>query len=402
MSLLVLHMNKFKKDAVRGIQSHNRRERESHSNPDIDYARSAQNYDLHEGTSENYAQDIQNRIDDLLMVKAVRKDAVHMCGLVVSSDREFFDKLNADETKRFFEEAAAYLTEFVGKENVISAMVHMDEKTPHMHFLHVPITKDGRWCAKDIYTKAALKKLQDELPIRLQKCGFLIERGVEQQKGSAKKHLDTREFKQQQEMLASMRRDAARLEAILFGLQEEVNRAQNERRVLFEENEIWRKRILEAEESLKKGPQLPAANFFNYKDVLAHAQEKLAAYQQALADKEEVVRQRDMRARQAQTLLQERDKALEAVRMAKSMIAALEAENKKLETRMAQAKEKAASEMQDMQDFILVSGNHLRFQEFQLQRMEEKALEARARAEQERQNLQEAERQNQHRGMRMR
>ncbi|MDE7370683.1 MAG: hypothetical protein K2N07_02865, partial [Desulfovibrio sp.] len=183
---------------------------------------------------------------------------------------------------------------------------------------------------------------------------------------------------------------------------EEVNRTKKERRELFEENEIWRKRISEAEESLKNGPQLPAANFFNYKDVLAHAQEKLAAYQQALADKEEVARQRDMRARQAQTLLQERDKALEAVRLAKSMIAALEAENKKLETRMAQAKEKAATEMKDMQDFILVSGNHLRFQEFQLQRMEEKALEARARVERERQIRQEAKRQKQSRGMRMR
>lgn len=398
MSLLVLHMNKFKKDAVRGIQSHNRRERESHSNPDIDYARSAQNYDLHEAASENYAQAIQNRIDDLLMVKAVRKDAVHMCGLVVSSDREFFDRLNADETKRFFEEAAAYLTEFVGKENVISAMVHMDEKTPHMHFLHVPITKDGRLCAKDIYTKAALKKLQDELPIRLQKCGFLIERGVEQQKGSAKKHLDTKEFKQQQEMLASM----PRLEATLYDLQEEVTRTGNERRELFEQNEIWRKRISEAEESLKNAPQLPAANLFNYKDVIARAQEELAAYQQALADKVEVARQRDMRARQAHTLLLERDKAVEAVRMAKSTMVALETENKKLQTRMAQVKEKGASEMKDMQDFILVSGNHLRFQEFQLQRMEERALEARARAEHERQVRQETERQKQSRGIRMR
>ena len=402
MSLLVLHMNKFKKDAVRGIQSHNRRERESHSNPDIDYVRSSQNYDLNESSPENYAQAIQNRINDLLMVKAVRKDAVHMCGLVVSSDREFFDKLNADETKRFFEEAAAYLTEFVGKENVISAMVHMDEKTPHMHFLHVPITKDGRLCAKDIYTKTALKKLQDELPKHLQKCGFHIERGVEQQKGSAKKHLDTREFKQQQEMLASMRGQSARLEAILFDLQEEVSRIEKERRELFEENEIWRKRISEAEESLKNGPQLPAANFFNYKDVLAQAQEKLAAYQQALADKEEVARQRDIHARQAQILLQERDQAREAVRMAKSMIAVLEAENKKLQTRMAQAKEKAASEMKDMQDFILVSGNRLRFQEFQLQRMEEKALEDCARVEHEQQFRHEAERQKQSPGMRMR
>ena len=153
MSLLVLHMDKFKKDAIRGIQSHNRRERESHSNPDIDYSRSVGNYDLHESPSDNYAQAIQNRIDDLLMVKAVRKDAVHMCGLIVSSDKEFFDKLNANETRRFFEEAAAYLTDFVGRENVISAMVHMDEKTPHMHFLHVPMTPDGRLNANKIYTR---------------------------------------------------------------------------------------------------------------------------------------------------------------------------------------------------------------------------------------------------------
>ena len=59
-----------------GIQSHNRRERESHSNPDIDYDRSAANYELHEAAASNYAEAIQNRIDELLLVKAVRKDAV--------------------------------------------------------------------------------------------------------------------------------------------------------------------------------------------------------------------------------------------------------------------------------------------------------------------------------------
>lgn len=114
--------------------------------------------------------------------------------------------MGKEETRRFFAEAAAYLTDFVGRENVVSAMVHMDEKTPHMHFLHVPVTPDGRLCAKDIYTKAALRKLQDELPRHLQNRGFQIERGVEQQKGSAKKHLDTREFKQQQEMMAARRK----------------------------------------------------------------------------------------------------------------------------------------------------------------------------------------------------
>ena len=142
MSYIVLHMDKFKKEAVRGIQSHNNRERESHSNPDIDYERSSHNYDLHEPAAENYAEAIQNRIDDLLLVKAVRKDAVHMCGLIVSSDSAFFEKLSPEDTKRFFEESKAFLTEFVGAENVISAMVHMDEKTPHMHFLHVPVTPE--------------------------------------------------------------------------------------------------------------------------------------------------------------------------------------------------------------------------------------------------------------------
>ncbi|WP_241159662.1 MobV family relaxase [Desulfovibrio sp. ZJ200] len=164
MSTLVLHMDKFKKDAIRGIQSHNRRERESHSNPDIDYSRSAGNYDLCENPSANYAESIQNRIDDLLLVKAVRKDAVHLCGLVVSSDTAFFDTLTAEETRRFFEERAAFLTDFVGRENVISAMVHMDEKTPHMHFLHVSVTPDGRLSANSIYTRASLKKLQADLP----------------------------------------------------------------------------------------------------------------------------------------------------------------------------------------------------------------------------------------------
>ncbi len=201
MSLLVLHMDKFKKDAIRGIQSHNRRERESHSNPDIDYSRSVGNYDLHESASDSYAQAIQNRIDDLLMVKAVRKDAVHLCGLIVSSDKSFFTRMGKEETRRFFEEAAAYLTDFVGKENVISAMIHMDEKTPHMHFLHVPVTPDGRLSANCIYTRASLKKLQTDLPGYLQRRGFDIQRGVEQKPGAAKKHLDTREFKQQQEAL---------------------------------------------------------------------------------------------------------------------------------------------------------------------------------------------------------
>ena len=286
-------MSKFKKDAVRGIQSHNRRERESHSNPDIDYSRSAGNYDLHESASDNYAQAIQNRIDDLLMVKAVRKDAVHMCGLIVSSDKSFFTRMGKEETRRFFSEAAAYLTDFVGRENVISAMVHMDEKTPHMHFLHVPVTPDGRLSANSIYTRASLKKLQTELPSYLQSRGFDIQRGVEQKPGAAKKHLDTREFKQQQESLAGLRREADAVAHEALQLIGEMIERRKQEEVLQERLQSMEQQSREAEAILSDMPELPQASLLNYKSVLKQAQTIMTQQQKSLAEKSMIAAARD-------------------------------------------------------------------------------------------------------------
>ena len=277
MSYLVLHMDKFKKEAVRGIQSHNNRERESHSNPDIDYSKSQGNYDLH-GQKAEYAQAIQNRIDDLLLVKAVRKDAVHMCGIIVSSDSAFFEKLTPEDTRRFFEESKAFLTEFVGPENVISAMVHMDEKTPHMHFLHVPVTPDGKLSAKTLYTRESLKKLQTELPRHLQIRGFDVQRGVEQEPGAAKKHLDTREFKQQQEAVRSLEKEAASVSNSLEQRKQEEAAAQE--RVQAIQQQAW-----EAEKELSVQSAIPQASMFNFKAVLEIAKAIIERQKKALAEK---------------------------------------------------------------------------------------------------------------------
>ena len=278
MSFLVLHMDKFKKEAVRGIQSHNERERQSHTNPDIDYERSGHNYDLHEHASGNYAEAIQNRIDDLLLVKAVRKDAVHMCGLIVSSDSAFFEELSPEKTRRFFEESKTFLTDFVGKENVISAMVHLDEKTPHMHFLHVPVTEDGRLNANKIYTRESLKKLQTELPVYLQSRGFDVQRGVEQVPGAAKKHLDTREFKHQQEALHSLEKEAESVSA-------ELERRQREESALREHLQSIERQAQEAEKTLAEQTNIPKPSILNFKSVLESAQEIIERQKEALAAK---------------------------------------------------------------------------------------------------------------------
>lgn len=278
MSFLVFHMDKFKKEAIRGIQSHNLRERKSHSNPDINYGRSEGNYELHENASGDYAKAVQNRIDDLLLTKTVRKDAVHLCGMIVSSDTGFFKNLSPKETRRFFEVSKEFLTKFVGKENIISAMVHMDEKTPHMHFLHVPVNKDGRLNANSIYTRESLKFLQDYFPQYLKSYGFDIRRGVEQKPDSTKKHLDTREFKQQQNALDSLKKE---LQAVTAKLKKgEQQESDLQKRV-----QSYEQQAQEAEKVLQEQFSIPDASMFNFKSALEKTRFIINQQKHALAGK---------------------------------------------------------------------------------------------------------------------
>ena len=277
MSFLVLHMDKFKKEAVRGIQNHNQRERQSHSNPDINYDKSHLNYDLHNNHKINFSKTIEQRLDELDLKKAIRHDAVYMCGLVVSSDSAFFEKKSDKTTREFFEACQEFLTKFVGKENVIAASVHLDEKTPHMHFTHVPVSNDGRLNANKIYTRASLKKLQSDLPKYLQNRGFIIERGVEQEKGSAKKHLTTRDFKQQQEALANLKLEIEKARQNLAAIQKEEKNLTTELAVV--ENLAH-----EARRELESKIVLPKPGLIVSKSTYTEALKIIGLQKKALAD----------------------------------------------------------------------------------------------------------------------
>ena len=362
MSYLVLHMDKFKKDAVRGIQSHNNRERESHSNPDIDYERSANNYDLLDQAVDSYAEAIQSRIDDLLLVKAVRKDAVHMCGLIVSSDSAFFEKLSPEDTRRFFEESNSFLTKFVGKENVISAMVHMDEKTPHMHFLHVPVTSEGRLNANSIYTRDSLKKLQNDLPRFLQDRGFNLQRGVEQIPGASKKHLATREFKQQQEMLQSMQQEETSLRQRLQEIAQQAD---------------------EAEKILRENEDIPEASMFSYRSALEKAQSTIVQQKKALASKHFFVEQNGKMQTEIHALTEE-------VARLKTEIAKERKQNSGAMEKVLSANSKMISEVEEHRKFLLHPRVALLHSEYVRARQQEaKRLEAELRHEAQERELKE-------------
>lgn len=393
MSYLVLHMNKFKKEAVRGIQSHNNRERESHSNPDINYERSAANYELHDQANPNYAEAIQNRLDDLLLVKAIRKDAVRMCGLIVSSDYAFFEKLSPEETKRFFEESKAFLTEFVGAKNVISAMVHMDEKTPHMHFLHVPVTSDGRLNAKEIYTRESLKKLQTELPRHLRSRGFDLQRGVEQEPGAKKKHLNTREFKQQQEALHSLEKEAQAVSA-------ELEQRQREESALQERLKSYERQAQEAEKELAAQSEIPPASMFNYKSALETAGEIIERQKRSLAAKNIVVSHNEKLQAEVALLRGEMD----GLNKTLARLAAEKAEEQKRSDASVQhwykEAEKASAQLESINKFFRwnpeANQMHLDYIQMERQEAQRKAAEqkrlAQEREQQERQRQEEKHR----------
>lgn len=191
LSYGIVRVQKFKAGSVKGIEIHDRRDKEhSHTNKDIDFEKSKDNYDLHqrEGT---FRQNIKSRIEQLDLKKAVRKDAVVMAQVLVTSDKEFFDRLTPGQTKEFFKESYEFLKNRYGAENIISSTVHIDEKTPHMHFNFVPVTDDGRLSAKSILNRKDLILQHDDFYQEIGKS-WGLDRG---EREGTKKHLEVAEYK---------------------------------------------------------------------------------------------------------------------------------------------------------------------------------------------------------------
>ena len=215
MSYAVVRVQKFTAGSVKGIEIHDRREKEniSHTNKDIDWERSKYNYDIHYDQNENFSRAIKNRIDSLNLQKAVRKDAIVMAQVLVTSDSEFFQELeyadstynfdyemmttihNRNTTQDFFQNSYDFLADRYGEENIISATVHMDERTPHMHFNFVPVTEDDRLSAKSVFTRENLREQQTAFHENVGQI-YGLQRGEPKESNKRRKHLETHEYKE--------------------------------------------------------------------------------------------------------------------------------------------------------------------------------------------------------------
>ena len=195
MPYAILRFQKRKAGSVAACERHNERKKEAYkSNPDIDMECSKYNYHLVPPPRYTYKKEINRMVQEAGC--KVRKDSVMMVETLITASPEFMNSLPPEEQKAYFAMALDFIAERVGKQNILSAVVHMDEKTPHMHLCFVPLTEDGRLSAKEIVgNKKKLTQWQDRFWEHMVKKYPDLERG-ESASETGRDHIPPRLFKE--------------------------------------------------------------------------------------------------------------------------------------------------------------------------------------------------------------
>ncbi len=204
MSYAIIRNTKYKRENLKGIFRHNERKNKNYSNDNIDKEKSYLNYSI---KSPQYSYEKEfDRIREKYNLKGqIKKVSNIACEYIITSDHDFFERIDEEETKRFFETAYKFVTEYkdLGEQYIISAKVHRDEQTPHMHLIFLPVVhttdKKGNsidklacsefWEAKDSY-----RQLQDAFYKYMLENGFNLQRGLPKEETN-RKHYSVEEYK---------------------------------------------------------------------------------------------------------------------------------------------------------------------------------------------------------------
>lgn len=190
----IIRMQKFHKDAILGIQKHNQREGENSKNKDIDSTRTMLNYDFVNEDKIKYHEEIK-KMTATRVKRKIRNDAVLVAEFFVSASSEYMNAMSPDEQRKYFEASLDHIAGKYGQQNILYAVVHNDESTPHMHVGFVPITDDRRLAAKEYFHgKTKIRRIQDDFHNYMNKRGYDIERG----EPSELQHRSVHEFKKQE------------------------------------------------------------------------------------------------------------------------------------------------------------------------------------------------------------
>ena len=208
----IMRFAKYKGPEITNIEAHNERRKERYaSNPDIDLSRSKHNFHLIE-PPQRYRAEAERQISAAGC--RTRKDSVRVVEILFTATPEFFKGKKLPEIRQYFEETLRFFEQYQSRETIISAVVHMDEKTAHMHLSFVPLTPDGRLSAKEIVgNKKKLTWWQDKFWEHMVKKYPDLERG-ESASQTGRDHIPPRIFKE----MTHLTQQRQKLDQLLTGI----------------------------------------------------------------------------------------------------------------------------------------------------------------------------------------
>lgn len=207
------HFEKFQAPALGNMCAHYERRPElerGYERDNIDPERTALNYNL-APARESQVAFVNQRIAELNLKRAPRKDAVRMVDCVVTQPKS----LDASLGPEFFQACYNHMAEQFGPENVVSAYVHLDESQPHMHFAFVPVTQDGRLSAKSVLTRSMLQRFHPDLQKACEQAlGVPVEVCLEEETrgDNAARYVSLKEFQDATARLECLRQEAREAE----------------------------------------------------------------------------------------------------------------------------------------------------------------------------------------------
>lgn len=157
----IMRFAKYKGPEISRIEGHNERTKETYaSNPDIDRSRSPLNYNLIH-PPQHYRAEAERQISEAGC--RVRSDSIRLVEVLFTVSTGYFDGKSQDEIRAYYAHSLEFLKKYQHPGTIVSAVVHMDEGTPHMHVVFVPLTEDKRLSAKDIIgNRKKLVQWQDQ------------------------------------------------------------------------------------------------------------------------------------------------------------------------------------------------------------------------------------------------
>lgn len=222
----IMRTEKRKRTDLGGIQKENTRTATEYNNkvsPGMDIL----NVTLRE--SNNWLRDIDNEIKTA--GARTRSNSVLALDTLYTASSEFFQGKTNEENDTFFRDCLKFHERHFG--HIISAVIHYDETTPHLHVISVPLTQDGRLSARDVIgNKAKMSKAQDEFFEQVGK-GYGLERGIHMDGQEKKKHISAQEH-ELREIRQKIARGQEELEAVEHSVETARTRAQTARQTATE------------------------------------------------------------------------------------------------------------------------------------------------------------------------